>query len=374
MLRVNAVTEDQIDGNMAMAMLRQSPQCIKILDESGRLRFMSENGQDIMEIEDFDALCGQDWWDLWPEESRETLKNAVASARRGVTVSFDAPCPTAGGTLKHWRVRVSLVKGGELDGMIIAASEDVSDKVATEEARKALEIDNLALRRFTRFVAHDLRGPIRHHKLLAEIIAMSAAPDAADKDDVPVLADEIEKSAGALLDLLAGLERLHAAEDDEIESLEALSIDALCHRAAEMTGHTRLSLETECNDLMIRANAGQMLAVLANLFENAIKYGATDLGSTVRVTAEPADENRVRIVVSDNGAGFAPDRIEDVFQPMVRQSNSQGIAGSGLGLSLVERVIARHHGTVRRLGAREKALSGAIIEMVLPAAADDAER
>ena len=113
----------------------QSPDCIKLISGEGQLKFMSDNGKALMEVDDFSKIDGKDWWALWPAESQTTLRDAITAARRGVSISFEAECPTMGGkqkhcmvrpwwgTQKHWMVRVSPVQGGELDGMIIATSQ-----------------------------------------------------------------------------------------------------------------------------------------------------------------------------------------------------------------------------------------------------------
>ena len=365
MLQVSGVIEDRIDGDVAKAMLGQSPQCIKLLDSAGHLQFMSENGQHLMEIDDFGALRGRKWWDLWPEESRDILRKAVASARRGISVSFDAPCPTAGGTSKHWRVRVSPVHGGDLDGMILAASEDISAEIAAAEARRALELDNHALRKFSRFVAHDLRGPIRHHKLLAEMIGRCAEDDPADAE-VPVLAEKINVSASALLNLLAGLEKLHAVEETDSAAVADCDIEDICRNAAMMTGAPGLTLETDCAGAVVRADPGQLLAVFANLFDNAVKYASTAGRVTVRVHAARQEDGAMAITLADDGPGFAADRIDNVFQPLVRQSNSIDTPGAGLGLSIVERVLSRHGGSVRIIPRDDAATGGATLRLTLP--------
>ena len=86
---------------------------------------------------------------------------------------------------------------------------------------------------------------------------------------------------------------------------------------------------------------------VANLITNAIKY--TPLGGRIAVQASSTD-NVVRIEVSDNGVGIAPDDQGKVFQEFVRfrqRSEQTGkVPGSGLGLSIVRRIVELHHGAV----------------------------
>ncbi|WP_298913252.1 PAS domain-containing protein [uncultured Algimonas sp.] len=195
---------DGIDGGVAQAMLRQSPECVKLLDNTGELRFMSENGMTVMEIEDFDKVEGQMWWALWPTDLKETLKDAVDAARRGMGATFEAPCPTAQGTMKHWRVKVSAVKGGQLNGMIIASSRDITAEVAEREARRKLEEENCAMADNAQATVDGLRGDIARNQLLADLIL--SVCDSGQARDLKTYAKEIKDSAAAMLSKLSDLE------------------------------------------------------------------------------------------------------------------------------------------------------------------------
>ena len=362
---VQNFAESRIDGDVAKAMLAQSPQCIKLIDSSGRLRFMSENGRKLMEIDDFSMVEGKVWWSLWPDKSRATLENAVAAANRGLTVEFEAECPTAGGRNRHWSVRVSPVSGGELDGMVVAASEDISDRVALQEARDRLETDNRMLRRFGRFVAHDLRGPIRHHRLLSEMI-VDMAQEGGNDADATAYAAQINESAAALLQLLSGLESLHEVEEASGKDRRQVSLPDVVGQAMEVMGQPGLRLNLDCEERPFRANRGQMISIFSNLLDNARKYARPGSLCTVDVTGTVLPDDTLEIVVADDGPGFAEDRIEDVFAPLVRQSNGTGISGSGLGLALVERIVKGHGGTVEIVTDRPDGRTGATIRIRLP--------
>jgi signal transduction histidine kinase len=80
-----------------------------------------------------------------------------------------------------------------------------------------------------------------------------------------------------------------------------------------------------------------------NLFDNAIKYGKK--GGTIEVALTEIN-NTLSITISDNGCGIAPLEIELVFKKYFRGSRSNTIAGTGLGLYLVQRIIAQHSGSI----------------------------
>ena len=101
---------------------------------------MNENGMTLMEIDDFDTVEGQLWWDLWPAEHKQMLKEAVCAASRGLGATFEAMCPTAKGTVKHWRVRVVAIRGGQMNGKILASSQDITGQTAGRQLSMSQDI------------------------------------------------------------------------------------------------------------------------------------------------------------------------------------------------------------------------------------------
>jgi signal transduction histidine kinase len=97
-------------------------------------------------------------------------------------------------------------------------------------------------------------------------------------------------------------------------------------------------------------DAGQLRQAFTNLIENAIQAASTD-APEVWVVGTIA-EGRALISVEDNGAGVDPSILSRLFEPLITTKSS----GTGLGLSLVQRIAERHGGTVeyapRERGAR----------------------
>lgn len=136
--------------------LSASNDCIKILDLEGRLQFMSEGGKRVMEVDDFSALKGCPWSDLWAEEGNVAARHAVAEARTGKATRFLGAANTGRGTPKYWDVRVLPVFGG--DGKpthIISISSDITESRSSDETiarlvaetQAAVAHENEALRR-----------------------------------------------------------------------------------------------------------------------------------------------------------------------------------------------------------------------------------
>jgi signal transduction histidine kinase len=92
-----------------------------------------------------------------------------------------------------------------------------------------------------------------------------------------------------------------------------------------------------------RFDATRVLQVVSNLLDNALKF--TPVGGTVRVDAR-ADVREVIVSVVDNGSGVAPDELPHVFERFWRAPAKRGGRGLGLGLAIVQGVIAAHGGRV----------------------------
>ena len=92
---------------LIVGLLGQTDDCVKLLGLEGTLDFMNCNGLEAMEIGDFAQVSGRLWWDLWPEEERPRLRSLFDRALAGHESQFKAFCPTALGTPKYWRIRLS---------------------------------------------------------------------------------------------------------------------------------------------------------------------------------------------------------------------------------------------------------------------------
>lgn len=118
-----------------------SPDCVKLLDLDGCLLEMNKNGQCAMEIEDFSAFHGKSWLTLWPEQSQQAVRDAIAVALGGKTGHFSSFSRTAKGTPRWWDVKVNFVLGtdGAVD-RLLAVSRDVTVvHRATEELQLSEE-------------------------------------------------------------------------------------------------------------------------------------------------------------------------------------------------------------------------------------------
>lgn len=133
--------EEELRENVAFmrSVLASSNDCIMVLDLDANLVFMSEGGQQVMEVSDFNAIAGCPWPNFWDGEGHLAAKEAIASARAGMPATFQGYADTMKGRRLYWDVQVSPIFGP--DGRperILSVSRDISALKASEEARAVL--------------------------------------------------------------------------------------------------------------------------------------------------------------------------------------------------------------------------------------------
>jgi signal transduction histidine kinase len=116
-------------------------------------------------------------------------------------------------------------------------------------------------------------------------------------------------------------------------------------------------------DMRVTANPAALKIVLLNLMRNAAKFTRDSATPRARVGLRAEGSDALRIAVQDNGVGFDPARTELLFKPFGRLHARDDYAGSGSGLSIVQRIIERHGGWVE---ARAELGRGAYFEFTLP--------
>ena len=155
-LRWYGTLEDIHDRRMVEAALRESEafsrsileastMAIEVLDAEGRLIFMNGPGMRIMEVDSFHAIRGRGFETFWPHDVKQTIRDAIVAARRGVTVRHTLFGPTAKGKARWWDLSISpiLDEGGTV-ARLLALSRDVTEaKYAEAEIAHLARHDTL---------------------------------------------------------------------------------------------------------------------------------------------------------------------------------------------------------------------------------------
>lgn len=128
------------EEELTRTIVDNSPDCIKLLDPSGRILFISAQGARTLELSGCSAAVGRCWPEFFPVEEKEKALLSLEQALGGETVRFTAYGPTAQGTPKWWDNTVTLVRGTEQEEpRLLVVSREATERVQFLEALKQSE-------------------------------------------------------------------------------------------------------------------------------------------------------------------------------------------------------------------------------------------
>ena len=250
-------------------------------------------------------------------------------------------------------------------GSIHVARNITERKRMEEELRQKsdhLEAANRELEAFTYSVSHDLRQPLRAIASFSQIVQKSLQGGLREKEKgyLARVIDNTSKITNIIEDLL----RLSRVSRQEIKPTQ---ID-MTRMAATVVSEIREAQPARCADITIGAgltavaDQGLMALVLGNLIGNAWKFTARTENACIDFGATDRDDETVYFV-RDNGVGFDLQYAKNMFKPFHRLHSESEFEGTGIGLSIVERIINRHSGKVWAEGGIGK---GATVFFTLP--------
>ena len=245
------------------------------------------------------------------------------------------------------------IMAGDLSRRIpVTAAGDELDELAGSLNVMLDRIEQLmaGLREVSDNIAHDLKTPLNRLRNRAEAALRDAQSVADYRDGLERTIDEADvliKTFNALL-LIAKLEA--GAVDESLENfdLTALVTDIvdLYEPLAQESGLELMFADSQ--PVEVRANRQLIGQAIANLIDNAIKYGIA-VGKEKPAPIEIAisrTANQVKVAVADHGPGIPAADRERVLKRFVRLEASRTRPGTGLGLSLVAAVARLHGGAV----------------------------
>ena len=249
------------------------------------------------------------------------------------------------------------IMAGDLGGRLaVNGSGDELDRLAQNLNAMLDRIGELmsGMKEVTDNIAHDLKTPLTRLRNEAEQ-ALRGNPDVATGR---VALEKVIEESDGLIRIFNALLMIARAEAGNVEGVTAMDAAEAVRDMAEMyepvaeDAGMKLIVEADAA-LPIRGNRELIGQAVANLVDNAIKYGApADMGQTeeahrtVTLTARRVG-GAVEIAVADRGPGIGVADRARVLDRFVRLENSRSRPGSGLGLSLAAAVARLHGGALR---------------------------
>jgi two-component system osmolarity sensor histidine kinase EnvZ len=205
-------------------------------------------------------------------------------------------------------------------------------------------------------ISHDLRTPIARMTLELEMAPLPSETRQAMQADL----SQMDAIISQFLDYAKPAENL---------KLSPLDLGTVIAEAAETCGHMPdVAVKTRLSDgVIINGHATDLRRVFANLIENARRYGKKETADKAEIEiACFKDGDRAVVEFSDRGPGIPDSDLERIVRPFTRMDTARSQAnGAGLGLAIVDRIIRRHHGTVKLMNRPQ---GGLTLRISVPAA------
>jgi signal transduction histidine kinase len=230
------------------------------------------------------------------------------------------------------------------------------------ERTAELEAANKELESFSYSVSHDLRAPLRHIDGFSQMIldrhGEQMPPDALR------LLKQVTAGArrmGHLIDDLLAFSRLGrqplTVRPVSVDAIVRETLEELSKEQAGRTVDVRIGPLPEC-----AGDKGLLKQVYANLLGNAFKFTRKREVAVIEV-GFAGDRLTGAYFVKDNGAGFNPRYVDRLFGVFQRLHSASEFEGTGVGLSIVQRIVQRHGGRIWAEGDVDK---GAAFHFTLP--------
>jgi hypothetical protein len=229
--------------------------------------------------------------------------------------------------------------------------ENITKQQYLKRITHKLKQDGKKIRyQFLSVLSHELKAPLNALEGYLRMMQEKQSGDKIDDYAVPIdrSLQRIQGMRNLIMDLLDFTKiRLERKEEkiQEVDLAQVASNAIVTVQPYAIQMDVNIGMDVR-SDAKIMADPDDMEIVFNNLLSNAVKYNKR--GGKAEITIDASD-TEVIIIFSDTGIGILPDDIENLFAEFVRIKNekTKNISGSGLGLSIVKKVIELYKGTIK---------------------------
>jgi len=237
------------------------------------------------------------------------------------------------------------------------------------QARDAAQAASLAKSNFLASMSHELRTPMNAVLGFSQLIELDAKGAQAEQIREVLAAGHHMLT---LIDEILDLARIEAGRTSV--NLASVALDGVlsecCSVVMPQVSASQLELRLEDlgpPDCRVRADRVRLKQVLINLLSNAIKYNRP--GGRIQLSARRLSDQKIRLQVSDDGQGIAPERQPHLFEAFNRLGRETGnIKGTGIGLVISKKLVEMMGGEI---GFESRLNDGSDFWIDLPIASDE---
>jgi PAS domain S-box-containing protein len=366
---------DRYESHLARSEARnrtlvQNSAPILVVDRSGAILDANPQAEGLFRAP-VDRLLHMDLRDLWLPDHRENVEDLLRTvASTGVVERVDFDMRASDGRGIPVDLRACRIDYEGRDAVYLLVRDISESRRARDEIlqanRKLRELDRLKTD-FLNAVSHELRTPLTSIRWSTESLVDLATGDGTEKVQklLGIIRDDVRRLS-VLIEQLLGFSRLDAGELKPL--FQKVDLAPLLQRAvgelvpiAQKKGVV-LAPVPAAGALEMEADPDQVLQVLVNLVDNAVKYTSSE--GEVALEARPTD-GWVKVEVRDTGIGIPEEEQERIFEKFYRtdQADVRGERGTGLGLAIVKGIVDAHGGDI---GVESRVGAGSTFTIRLP--------
>jgi signal transduction histidine kinase len=213
-----------------------------------------------------------------------------------------------------------------------------------------LERSNRQLEEFAHAASHDLKEPVRKIQIFTAMLRNQL--DGRLTDGETSTLERIERATGRMRLLIDDLLLYTHVSLNPLEK-EAIDLNDTLAQVFEDLDVDIQQKNATVNTMPLPVVNGykrQLQQLFQNLISNALKYSHKDRSAVVDIITEQASDNGTIyhvVEVKDNGIGFEQEYAEKIFQMFTRLHGKSEYSGTGVGLSIVKKIVDNHQGIIR---------------------------
>jgi len=299
-----------------------------------------------------DELIGAPFKNYFTDaELAEAAIKLVLSQQKVINYELTARARDGGETVVSYNATTFYDRDRKLQG-VFAAARDVTERKQFEQALQSSNLElasaksvaekaNRAKSEFLSSMSHELRSPLNailgFAQLMESADPLPAAPQAARIAQILQAGWHLLKLINEILDLAVIESGQVSLSMEHVSLAEAMSeCQSMMEPQAQQRG-VHMTFPSFDRPIFVRADRTRLKQIVINLLSNAIKYNKE--AGTVVVAYTTIAPDRIRISVTDTGAGLAPEKLAQLFQPFNRLGQEAGgVAGTGIGLIVTKRL------------------------------------
>ncbi|WP_424354998.1 PAS domain-containing sensor histidine kinase [Methanobacterium sp. MBAC-LM] len=311
-------------------------------DATSAITEVNNTGAQLLGFDKNDLIKTLFRWYISPKYSNKFVSHRKQAMQTGEKQRFDLGLIRKDGIIFY--AHVEMMPQFNYETTFKVAIVDISERKKVEDELKR---SNNELQQFAYVASHDLQEPLRtissFTQLLDRRYKEKLDPDA--DEFIGYVVEAAKRMQQMILDLLEySRVATKGGAFQEINANEALDTALFYLKGVIEDCNVEITQDTLPK---IVADKGQFTKVFQNLISNSIKFRKPDESPKIHVSARKnPQKNEYIFSVQDNGIGMDPQYTERIFTIFQRLHTLEEYQGTGIGLSIVKRIIERHNGRI----------------------------